>query len=87
MARLGEVAIRVRRSVDALGRVGGLLLAAALLFGAMSLYGWSRGLVGAAVNIGLLALALFCVFVLLVVARGWLGPWLVGQFDDVQWEQ
>ena len=87
MARLGEVAIRVRRSVDALGKVGGLLFAAAVSFGTMSLYGWSRGLVEPAVNVGLLALALFCVFVLLVVARGWLGPWLVGQFDDVWGEQ
>ncbi|MFC5972483.1 hypothetical protein ACFPYI_14180 [Halomarina salina] len=83
MPRLPDIVTRAHHSVDALGRVGWLLLAIAGLFGVMSLYGWSQGLVEPAVNIGLLAIALFCVFLLLVVARGWLGPWLVGQFDDV----
>lgn len=87
MSRLSDVAATVRRSVDALGAVGWLLLAATALFGAMSLYGWSRGLAESALNVGLLAVALFCVFLLLVVARGWVVPWLAGLFKDVSYER
>lgn len=87
MTRLFEVATTARRSLDALGIAGQSLLAAAALFAAMSLYGWRQGMMGQALNIGLLAVALFCVFLVLLVARGWVGPWLVDRVGGQSFER
>ena len=87
MARLSKVATRAHRSADALGPATGLLLVSTALFAAMSLYGWHQGLAADALKIGLLAVALFCVFLLLVVARGWVGPWLADRFQGVSYER
>ncbi|MWG35053.1 hypothetical protein [Halomarina oriensis] len=77
MTRLFEYTPSVRRGVGAVGAAGRVLLAATALFAAMSLYGWRRGMVGQALNIGLLAAAFFCTFLLLLLVRGWVGPWLL----------